>query len=61
MNEVEFDQAVTDLTNFLVYLGEPAILKRYKNWRFRPIVFVCVTHSLLFNEKRILAGRSLNS
>ena len=30
MTEVEFDQAVTDLTNFLVYLGEPAVLKRYK-------------------------------
>ncbi len=30
MTEVEFDQAVTDLVNFLVYLGEPAVLKRYK-------------------------------
>ena len=26
----EFDQSVTDLVNFLVYLGEPAVLKRYK-------------------------------
>ena len=26
----EYDLTVTDLVNFLVYLGEPAILKRYK-------------------------------
>ena len=26
----EFDLTVTDLVNFLVYLGEPAVLKRYK-------------------------------
>lgn len=26
----EYDLAVTDLVNFLVYLGEPAVLKRYK-------------------------------
>ena len=29
MTEAEFDNAMRDLTNFLVYLGEPAKLKRY--------------------------------
>jgi ubiquinol-cytochrome c reductase cytochrome c1 subunit len=29
MTEVEYDDAMRDLTNFLVYLGEPAKLKRY--------------------------------
>lgn len=28
MNEEEYDQAITDLVNFLVYIGEPAQLKR---------------------------------
>jgi len=30
MNEDEYDAAMRDLTNFLVYLGEPARLVRYK-------------------------------
>jgi ubiquinol-cytochrome c reductase cytochrome c1 subunit len=29
MTEAEYDDAMRDLTNFLVYLGEPAKLKRY--------------------------------
>lgn len=30
MNETDYDKAVTDLTAFMVYLGEPAKLVRYK-------------------------------
>lgn len=30
MSEEEYDEAVRDLTNFLVYLGEPAKMVRYK-------------------------------
>ena len=30
MNEEEYDKAMRDLTNFLVYVGEPAKLVRYK-------------------------------
>jgi len=30
LTEQEYDKVVTDLVNFLVYLGEPALLQRYK-------------------------------
>ena len=29
MSEVEYKHAMNDLVNFMVYMGEPAILKRY--------------------------------
>ena len=54
LNEDEFDSAVRDLTNFMVYLAEPARMVRYKLG-----VYVLIFLSIFFVfayllEKRIL-------
>lgn len=51
MKPKEFDQAVRDLTNFLVYLGEPAKLQRYKYGAIVVLFLVVLFALTLFLKK----------
>ena len=53
MTSEEFDSAVTDLTNFMVYLAEPAKLVRYRVGLWVVIFMVIFTiFAFLFCEHR---------
>ncbi len=51
LNPAEFDDAVRDLTNFLVYMGEPAKLDRYHMGVFVILFLVVLTVLLYFLKK----------
>ncbi|MCK7579463.1 MAG: hypothetical protein MZV65_29615 [Chromatiales bacterium] len=60
MNAEQYDAAMRDLTNFMVYLGEPAKLVRY---RIGIVVLVFLAIFLVIAyllKKEILEGRALN-
>jgi len=51
LTPVEFDEAVRDLTNFLVYMGEPAKLERYNIGVFVILFLLALTVLLYFLKK----------
>lgn len=51
MSEAEYDSAMRDLTNFLVYLGEPARLVRYRIGVY-VLIFLAVFFVFIFLLKR---------
>lgn len=51
LSEAQFNQVVRDITNFLVYVGEPAKLQRYDiGWA--AIIFILVLGGLVYALKR---------
>ena len=51
MDETAFDSAVADLTNFMVYLGEPAKLVRYELGIY-VLIFLAIFGVLAFLLKK---------
>ncbi|GAB3679974.1 cytochrome c1 [Salinisphaera aquimarina] len=51
MNSAEYERAVGDITNFLVYVGEPAQLVRY-SLGFKVLIFLLIFTGLAYMLKR---------
>jgi ubiquinol-cytochrome c reductase cytochrome c1 subunit len=52
MNEKEFDQAMNDLVNFMVYMGEPAKMERQKlGWKVLAFILLMIVIFYLLKKE----------